>query len=214
MMGLVGRQSSRTGSADAAPGGGTPREGRLPAVLADAVSVEAGGASEMDQELIEVGVDRIVLSSDRKPLVVLTDQQQGRLLTIPIGMAEATAIHFELESQKFPRPLTHDLIASVMRGLEVALDRVVVTEIREGTFYAEMSLRVDGQTRSIDARPSDAIAVAIRMGASVYVSSAVMDEASLPAEGLGIRGAEDPDQRQRELRQFRDLLLDLDLHDD
>jgi len=213
-MGLVGRQSSRTGSADAAPGGGTPREGRLPAVLADAVSVEAGGASEMDQELIEVGVDRIVLSSDRKPLVVLTDQQQGRLLTIPIGMAEATAIHFELESQKFPRPLTHDLIASVMRGLEVALDRVVVTEIREGTFYAEMSLRVDGQTRSIDARPSDAIAVAIRMGASVYVSSAVMDEASLPAEGLGIRGAEDPDQRQRELRQFRDLLLDLDLHDD
>jgi len=214
MMGPVGRQSSRTGSADAAPGGGTPREGRLPAVLADAVSVEAGGASEMDQELIEVGVDRIVLSSDRKPLVVLTDQQQGRLLTIPIGMAEATAIHFELESQKFPRPLTHDLIASVMRGLEVALDRVVVTEIREGTFYAEMSLRVDGQTRSIDARPSDAIAVAIRMGASVYVSSAVMDEASLPAEGLGIRGAEDPDQRQRELRQFRDLLLDLDLHDD
>jgi len=213
-MGPVGRQSSRTGSADAAPGGGTPREGRLPAVLADAVSVEAGGASEMDQELIEVGVDRIVLSSDRKPLVVLTDQQQGRLLTIPIGMAEATAIHFELESQKFPRPLTHDLIASVMRGLEVALDRVVVTEIREGTFYAEMSLRVDGQTRSIDARPSDAIAVAIRMGASVYVSSAVMDEASLPAEGLGIRGAEDPDQRQRELRQFRDLLLDLDLHDD
>jgi len=155
-----------------------------------------------------------MLSSDRKPLVVLTDQRHGRVLTIPIGMAEATAIHFELESQKFPRPLTHDLIASVMRGLDVALDRVVVTEIRDGTFYAEMSLRVDGQTRIVDARPSDAIAVAIRMGAGVYVSSAVMEEASLPAEGLGIRGPEDSDERQRELRQFRDLLLDLDLHDD
>lgn len=145
------------------------------------------------------------------PLVLLREQEgERRLLPILIGSQEAAAIHTAMEGVVPPRPLTHDLLVAVLEGLSVPLAYIQVTEIREHTFFAQLHLGSDGD-QVISCRPSDAIAMAVRVGCPVYASEELMDEAGVSAgndlepEDDG-ETSEDPD---RILDEFRDFLDDL-----
>jgi len=114
--------------------------------------------------------------------LILKEVGGDRRLPIIIGSFEAQAIALELENVKPPRPLTHDLIKNILDGLGVSMIEVVVTDLRDGTFYAKIYLELNGLTYEIDSRPSDAIAVAIRCGAPIYVNEEVMEEAGFAPE--------------------------------
>ena len=114
--------------------------------------------------------------------LILKEVGGDRRLPIIIGSFEAQAIALELENVKPPRPLTHDLIKNILDGLGVSMIEVVVTDLRDGTFYAKIYLELNGLTYEIDSRPSDAIAVALRCGAPIYVNEEVMEEAGFAPE--------------------------------
>jgi bifunctional DNase/RNase len=117
------------------------------------------------------------------PMVLLQESQAPqRLLPILIGGAEASAIHYALEGLEPPRPLTHDLFVTVMHTLGASLDRVVVTEVRDHTFYAELHLSTPSGAKVVSSRPSDAIALAVRVGAPLFANDELLDEVGqLPA---------------------------------
>jgi len=124
---------------------------------------------------IEMRVDR--LTSDpmtQMPVVVLVEKNGERYLPIWIGVSEANAIHLQLEQVATPRPMTHDLLKSVIDDLGCEVDRVVVCELKENTFYATIDIRSPQGTVTIDSRPSDAIALATRTGARIFVEEAVI----------------------------------------
>lgn len=102
---------------------------------------------------------------------------EHRVLPIFIGGPEATAIAFALEEVETPRPMTHDLMKDLLDELGAQIDRVVVTELRDATFYAEIVLSVAGQVHSVSARPSDAVALAVRYGAPVFAEEVVLEAA-------------------------------------
>ena len=126
--------------------------------------------------MIPVKVDQLLLSS-KGPVVLLKSDKDPRTLPIFIGGAEAQSIHIHLSNMKIPRPLTHDLFKSFMDMLECRLMKVEVSELKEGTFYAVIHCEHDGSSIKIDSRPSDAIALAMRFSAPIFVADAVMDEA-------------------------------------
>ena len=138
------------------------------------------------------------------PMVLLQERDgEQRLLPIMIGGAEASAIHYALEGVEPPRPLTHDLFVNVLQTLGVTLERVEVTEIRDHTFYAELHLRISGAESIVSCRPSDAIAVACRTGATIYAEESLLDEVGLvAADGL----ADDEPEDEAILDEFRDFL--------
>ncbi len=108
------------------------------------------------------------------PIVVLKDQASGIVLPIWVGAYEANAIALEIEKVTTPRPMTHDLLKNLLIGLETTVRKVVVTELREDTFFAVIWLERDGQTISIDSRPSDALALALRMDCPIFVDDEVL----------------------------------------
>ena len=110
-------------------------------------------------------------------LVILRDLEGTKALPIWIGPQEANAIVLEIEQVPTPRPMTHDLIKNILQGINATVVRVVVNDLKESTFYATMFLAVDGQEVRIDARPSDAIAVALRVKAPIYVTLDVIERA-------------------------------------
>ena len=110
--------------------------------------------------------------------LILKETEGDRRLPIIIGQFEAQAIALELEGIKPPRPLTHDLVKNVLESLGTNLSDVIISELREGTFFARLNVEGNSSSHEIDARPSDAIAIAIRFGVPIYVSETVMDEAS------------------------------------
>jgi bifunctional DNase/RNase len=111
------------------------------------------------------------------PMVLLQEQAGAhRLLPIYIGSPEAAAIHYALEGTAPPRPLTHDLFASVLSELGAKLEHVVVTEVREHTYYAELHLRIGGKEHVVSSRPSDAIALAVRCEAGIFANDELLDE--------------------------------------
>ena len=119
------------------------------------------------------------------PLVILTTQKGDRYLVIVVGHAEALAILRELRQHPpMPRPLTHDLLRNVIRGLGARVERVVVTRLVEGTFFADLILRRGKETIRVDARPSDAMALALKVGAKLFVARKVLDEAGISADEL------------------------------
>lgn len=138
------------------------------------------------------------------PVVILREQvDPHRVLPILIGSPEASAIHTALSGIIAPRPMTHDLIVELLRTTDATLDKVVVTEIRDHTFYAELHLQVDGHPTIVSCRPSDAIAVACRTGATIYAEESLLDEVGLvAAEGL----AEEETEDEAILDEFRDFL--------
>ena len=110
------------------------------------------------------------------PIVVLKDPESDTQLQICIGIMEATAIATEREKVRFPRPMTHDLIKNLLQHLGARLDWVEISDIRDNTFYAFIHMSVNGKKTKIDARPSDAIAIALRMKAPIYVSETVLNK--------------------------------------
>jgi bifunctional DNase/RNase len=111
------------------------------------------------------------------PIIILRDSDGQRMLPIWVGVFEANAIALQLESVQTPRPMTHDLMKNLLEELGGAIERVVVCDLRENTFYATIHLRTSQRTISIDARPSDAIALALRTQSPILVEEAVIDGA-------------------------------------
>ena len=111
------------------------------------------------------------------PIIILKDKVGDRVLPIWVGIFEANAIALQIENISTPRPMTHDLLKNVIADLNGQVDRIVVSDLKENTFYAIIYLRVAGDTVGIDARPSDAIALALRARAPIFVEDAVIDNA-------------------------------------
>ncbi len=130
--------------------------------------------------LIAVRVDRVTLDAHtNRFVVILKDDVNNRWLPIVVGNTEAQAIALQLENVSPPRPLTHDLIKNLLESVEAKIARIVVNDLRENTYYALINLKLNGTNSEIDARPSDAIALALRMHAPIFVSEDVMDRASV-----------------------------------
>lgn len=138
--------------------------------------------------------------------IVLLREQGGAGLHVPIwiGAVEATAIAYAMEGVVPERPLTHDLFVSVLATLSASIDRVVVSDMHDQVFFADLVLSVDGVTHSVSARPSDAIALAARVGAPIFVAPDVLSEA-----GIELRDEDEEDEIER----FREFLDELDPDD-
>lgn len=142
-----------------------------------------------DVSIIEVTVAKVspYLSPDR-PLMWLCekDVEQGRLLPIAIGKFEASAIHMELISETPPRPISYDLLNSMLDDLEVVVHQVVIHAVRKQIYYAKVTIEKGHQFHDIDSRPSDAVALALRTGAPIFVSTQLLEQAGLvPLEDEG-----------------------------
>lgn len=143
--------------------------------------------------------------------VVFLREREGlrRLLPIYVGVPEASSIQLAVEGREAPRPLTHDLMVNVLGALGAVLDKVVITDVDEGTFFAELHLQSRSGPVVVSSRPSDAIAIAVRAGASIYAESDVLDEAGRLAEIEEVEEQPVPvsEETQRELLgEFRDFL--------
>ena len=132
--------------------------------------------------MIEMMVEGIAIDQANKTLVLLRDREKTIYLPIWIGPAEAMSIQMELENKQPPRPMTHDLMSNILRELGVGLDHVTVIEYRDTVYYATLTLATKGGPQDVDARPSDAIALALRSKASIYVEERVAEEASIPMQ--------------------------------
>jgi len=129
--------------------------------------------------MTEMVVHRVVFSQQGQALVLLADLEGERLLPIWIGLSEANAIAMKLQDEEFERPLTHDLLANVITQVGYRFTQLDVTKLEEGVFYALIHLTNGEQTLVIDSRPSDAIALAVRMDAKIYVAEDVLEEVQL-----------------------------------
>ncbi len=150
----------------------------LPWISLLLLSAACGPGSPAHEDDVPVKVRMVALDNSNVPVVVLEEQGGDRILPIWIGSFEARSIASEMESQTPVRPNTHDLAKSLIVHLHGEVLRVVVTELREGTYYAVLSLQVGGDLHQLDSRPSDAIAIALRTGAPIFVRAPVFDAAS------------------------------------
>ncbi len=128
--------------------------------------------------MLEMKVKGLALDpSTNMPIVILKDLEEEQALPIWVGIFEANAIALEMESVPTPRPMTHDLIKNILEETEATVLRIVVNDLKDNTFYAEIILSLNGTEVAIDSRPSDAIALALRVDAPIYVAKKVLDEA-------------------------------------
>jgi len=157
--------------------------------------------------MIQVTVDSIRASlMSQHRVVILKDVDSERYLPIWIGPFEAEAITLELQQVELARPLTHDLLNAVITEMGARVSHVLVNELRDDTFYACVVLDNNGQPLEVDSRPSDAIALAVRAKAPIFVAELVMERAAItPDEGIG------PSPDEEELSAFRDFVETLDL---
>lgn len=145
-------------------------------------------------ELNLVGV-RVELPTNQ-PIVLLREREGERYLPIWIGAMEATAIAFALQGIPTPRPMTHDLMKNVLEEIGVHVERIVITELREGTFFAELQMAQNGARYQISSRPSDAIALAVRLNVPIFANEDVLTEASIVIR----------DDEEQEVEKFREFL--------
>ncbi|MDR1988852.1 MAG: bifunctional nuclease family protein [Acidobacteriaceae bacterium] len=139
--------------------------------------------------LIEMSIKGLMVDpATNTPIVILREESGARVLPIWVGLFEANAIALQIENVATRRPMTHDLLRNVIHDLNATVEKIVVADIEESTFYALIYLRLNGQSVAIDARPSDAIALALRARAPIFVEDAVFEHAK-PFE----MGAERPD---------------------
>jgi bifunctional DNase/RNase len=145
-------------------------------------------------ELSLVGV-RVELPSNQ-PIVLLKETQGDRYLPIWIGAVEATAIAFALQGVETPRPMTHDLMRDIMKETEIEVERILISELVDQTFFAVIRMALDGRTTEVSSRPSDAIALAVRIQAPIFAAEEVLE-----AAGIELR-----DEEETEVEKFREFL--------
>ena len=139
-----------------------------------------------DTEMVIKGV--MFDQNTQTPVVLLSDEDQKAVIPIWIGLCEARSIEIGLSDAVAPRPMTYDLIAAVIRTLNAKVDRIVIVDIRDQVYYAQVEISVNGKVSKIDARPSDAIALASRMNSPIYVKKSVIDKAAVLEPGKEKRG--------------------------
>lgn len=113
----------------------------------------------------------------QSPVVILSDKKQEKVLPIWIGLCEARAIGLGLSGDVTPRPFTYDLVAAIIRTMKAKVERIIIVDLRDQIFYAQVEISVNGMVSKIDARPSDALALASRMGAPIFVKKSVLEKA-------------------------------------
>ncbi len=145
-------------------------------------------------ELSLVGV-RVELPSNQ-PIVLLKEVGGERYLPIWIGAVEATAIAFALQGIETPRPMTHDLLTDILNSTDVSVDRILINDLVDSTFYATIRMGSQGQSIEVSSRPSDAIALAVRINAPIYADESVLEQA----------GIELKDEEETEVERFRQFL--------
>jgi hypothetical protein len=139
--------------------------------------------------MIEVELARILIAETRDgQIIVLKEKDGSRAFPIVIGYFEAAAIDRHVKEIPTPRPLTHDLLSSVIKAFGGKLDHIVINDLRDNTFFARLIIKVGGETLDVDSRPSDAIALAVQSGCPVFVEEHVLNEVAttLPAGDFGI----------------------------
>jgi bifunctional DNase/RNase len=141
-------------------------------------------AAVIEVRVAHLGLDR----TTNTPVVILQEQGGDRVLPIWIGPAEASAIAMELAGMKFARPLTHDLLKLVIVGLGADLRKVVITQVKENTYYAELHIYRGDAVVNIDARPSDSIAVALRLKAPIFTSDELLENTAIDTSELASEG--------------------------
>ena len=163
-------------------------------------------------EMKLVGV-RVELPANQ-PIVLLKECDGTRFLPIWIGAVEATAIALAMQGVEPPRPLTHDLIVDILAASDATIEGVAITDLRDGTFFAEIQIAVGGHHRTVSSRPSDAIAIASRLtDTPLYAAEAVLDTAGIELDDDETEdGADNPDPEE-EVRQFREFLDDISPED-
>jgi hypothetical protein len=134
----------------------------------------------------------------KQPIVLLKTAEGNKFLPIWIGHPEAAAILMKLQGASTPRPMTHDLVTDILGQLEAQVVRITVTELRENTFYAQITVQQNGTEIDVDSRPSDAIALAIRADAPIYAADDVIEESAIEFEGEEV----DEEQMVAEFRSF------------
>jgi hypothetical protein len=150
--------------------------------------------------LVAVRVDRVTLDpTNNRFIVILRDDQNHRLLPIVVGSNEAQAIALHLEKIIPPRPLTHDLMRNLLDSIDARIARVVVNDLRDSTYYALIALKWDGNQHDVDARPSDAIALALRLHAPIFVDEKVMRRAAIKDKYMDDAPEEEPVNRIEDL---------------
>jgi bifunctional DNase/RNase len=172
--------------------------------------------------MIQVKIDsiRVSLMSQHR-VVVLKDVDSDRYLPIWIGPFEADAITIQLQGVQVARPLTHDLLKSIIDEMGARISHVMVSELKNDTFFARIVMDVNGNRMEIDARPSDAIALAVRANAPLFVAEEVMTAASIVPEAnldeARLEGEAEPEplseEEEEQLAVFRDFIEELDLDD-
>ncbi len=177
--------------------------------------------------MIEMAIDSIRVSlMNYQRVVILKEKVAERYLPIWIGPAEADAIAVKLQGVNVPRPLTHDLLVSVIESLGASVNSIVVSDLKNDTFYAKIMLNVDGNVVEIDSRPSDALALAVRSEVPIFADELVMDKAGIyldqetgkpaaeTADGTTtIEGKKISDEELKKLSAFKDFINTLDLED-
>ncbi|MEW6034563.1 MAG: bifunctional nuclease family protein [Chloroflexota bacterium] len=177
--------------------------------------------------MIEMTIDSIRVSMmNYQRVVILKETMAERYLPIWIGPAEADAIAVQLQGISVPRPLTHDLLNSIISTLGARIDRVIVTDLRNDTFFAKIMLIVNGSELEIDSRPSDAIALAVRAKAPIFADDSVLDKAGIFLDtktGKPVAAGKEEGQREsaqpvseeeaKRLSAFHDFINTLDLED-
>jgi hypothetical protein len=144
-------------------------------------TARSGGVNVMDMVRVEIDSIRVSLMSQDR-VIILKDTTSQRYLPIWIGAPEAEAIRVELQGVQLTRPLTHDLLRSVIRELGGEVEHIFVSKLLNDVFYAQIKIKANGRTLDIDSRPSDAIALAVRLQVPIYVAEAVMQQASIEPE--------------------------------
>jgi uncharacterized protein len=150
--------------------------------------------SELVPMLVPMLIKGLMLDPvSNSPIVVLKDEEEKFFLPIWVGIFEANAIALQLENVSTPRPMTHDLLKNMIGELEGRVTRIVINDLRDSTFFAQIRILTGGKTLEVDARPSDAIALALRTEAPIFVAQTVLDQ----AQTISPENVEDDDERSK-----------------
>lgn len=168
--------------------------------------------------MIEMTIESIRVSLvNYQRVLILKERGSDRYLPIWIGPAEADSIAYELQKVSVARPLTHDLMKSVIGELGATVTSIIINDLANDTFYARIVMDAGGRYLEVDSRPSDAVALAVRVNAPIYAAEAVLDKAGIVMEPEALKGGEGApklsDEDLQKLAPFRDFINSLDLED-